>query len=168
MIPDILWETGRQTAQVMFIIAVAEPFGWVLIQQQIPNAALAALFSITEQPWLILLIINVVLLVLGTALEGIAILIIAFPILLPIIVKIGVDPVHFGVVIVLNLMIGLVTPPVGLCLYVVSSIARVPLAEISKELWPYLVALIAVLGVVTYVPELSLWLPRSLGYGVIK
>jgi tripartite ATP-independent transporter DctM subunit len=168
MIPSILWETGRQTAQVMFIIAVAEPFGWVMIQQQIPNAALAALFSIAEQPWLILLIINAVLLVLGTALEGIAILIIAFPILLPIIVKIGVDPVHFGVVIVLNLMIGLVTPPVGLCLYVVSSIARVPLAEISKELWPYLIALICVLGIVTYIPELSLWLPRSLGYGVIK
>jgi TRAP-type C4-dicarboxylate transport system permease large subunit len=81
--PDILWETGRQTAQVMIIIAVAEPFGWVLIQQQVPNAALEAMFSVAEQPWLILLIINVVLLVLGTALEGIAILIIAFPILLP-------------------------------------------------------------------------------------
>ncbi|WP_375457764.1 TRAP transporter large permease [uncultured Enterovirga sp.] len=167
-VPDILWETGRQTAQVMFIIAVAEPFGWVLIQQQIPNAALEAMFSIAQQPWLVLLIINVVLLVLGTALEGVAILIIAFPILAPIIKTIGVDPVHFGVIIVLNLMIGLVTPPVGLCLYVVSSIARVPLAEISRELWPYLVALIAVLGIITYVPELSLWLPRTLGYGVVN
>jgi TRAP-type C4-dicarboxylate transport system permease large subunit len=71
-------------------------------------------------------------------------------------------------VIVLNLMIGLVTPPVGLCLYVVSSIARVPLAEISRELWPYLVALIAVLGIVTYVPDLSMWLPRAFGYGVVR
>jgi TRAP-type C4-dicarboxylate transport system, large permease component len=153
---------------VMFIIAAAAPFGWVLIQQQIPNALLNALLSVSSEPWVILLIINAALLLLGMFIEGIAILIIAFPVLLPIIMKIGVDPVHFGVIIVLNLMIGLVTPPVGLCLYVVSSISQVSLAEISAELWPYLLALVAVLLLITFVPELSLWLPHVLGYGVIQ
>lgn len=167
-LPDLLWESGRQTAQVMFIIAAAAPFGWVLIQQQIPNALLDALFSLSSEPWVILLIINAALLLLGMFIEGVAILIIAFPVLLPIIMKIGVDPVHFGVIIVLNLMIGLVTPPVGLCLYVVSSISRVSLTEISAELWPYLLALIAVLLLITFVPELSLWLPHILGYGVVQ
>ena len=167
-LPDILWDSGRQTAQVMFIIAAAAPFGWVLIQQQIPNALLDILFSLSTEPWAILLIINAVLLLLGMFIEGIAILIIAFPVLLPIITQIGVDPVHFGVIMVLNLMIGLVTPPVGLCLYVVSSISKVSLAEISAELWPYFIALLVVLGIVTFVPELSLWLPHLLGYGVIQ
>ena len=165
-LPDILWESGRQTVQVMFIIAAASPFGWVLIQQQIPNALLEAMFSLSSEPWVILLIVNAVLLLLGMFIEGIAILIIAFPVLLPIMMKIGVDPVHFGVIIVLNLMIGLVTPPVGLCLYVVSSVSNVSLAEISAEIWPYLLALIGVLLVITFVPELSLWLPHALGYGV--
>lgn len=167
-LPDILWDSGRQTAQVMFIIAAAAPFGWVLIQQQIPNALLDVLFSLSTEPWAILLIINAVLLLLGMFIEGIAILIIAFPVLLPIITQIGVDPVHFGVIMVLNLMIGLVTPPVGLCLYVVSSISKVSLAAISAELWPYFIALLVVLGIVTFVPELSLWLPHLLGYGVIQ
>ncbi len=167
-LPDILWDTCRQTAQVMFIIAAAAPFGWVLIQQQIPNAMLAAILGLSREPWVVLLIINVALLVLGMFIEGIAILIIAFPVLLPIITTIGVDPVHFGVIIVLNLMIGLVTPPVGLCLYVVSSVSDVPLTEISAEIWPYLLALIVVLGIITFVPELSLFLPNVLGYGVVR
>ncbi|WP_046868922.1 TRAP transporter large permease [Microvirga massiliensis] len=165
---EIIWESGRQTAQVMFIIAAAAPFGWILIQQQIPNALLAAILSLSSEPWLILLIVNIVLLILGMFIEGVAILIIAFPVLLPIMLKIGVDPVHFGVIIVLNIMIGLVTPPVGLCLYVVSSISRVPITEIASEMWPYLLALVAVLGVITYVPEITLWLPRLLGFGVIQ
>jgi tripartite ATP-independent transporter DctM subunit len=165
---EIIWESGRQTAQVMFIIAAAAPFGWILIQQQIPNTLLAAILSLSSEPWVILLIINIVLLILGMFIEGVAILIIAFPVLLPIMLKIGVDPVHFGVIIVLNIMIGLVTPPVGLCLYVVSSVSRVPITEIASEMWPYLLALIAVLGVITYVPEITLWLPGLLGFGVIQ
>ncbi len=167
-LPEIVWESGRQTAQVMFIIAAAAPFGWVLIQQRIPNALLDAMFSLSSEPWVILLIVNAVILVLAMFIEGIAILIIAFPVLLPIMLQIGVDPVHFGVIIVLNIMIGLVTPPVGLCLYVVSSISNVSLSEITRELWPYLLALIAVLLLITYVPALSLWLPHALGYGVVR
>ena len=148
------------------IIALAAPFGWVLIQQQIPNAILNAFLGMSSEPWMILLIINVVLLLLGMFIEGIAIMIIAYPVLLPIIAKIGVDPVHFGVILVLNIMIGLVTPPVGLCLYVVAGIARLSIAEITREIWPYVLALIGVLMLITYVPAFSLWLPHTLGYGV--
>lgn len=163
---DTLWDTARQTAQVMFIIALAAPFGWVLIQQQIPNAILNAFLGMSSEPWVILLIINAVLLLLGMFIEGIAIMIIAYPVLLPIIVKIGVDPVHFGVILVLNIMIGLVTPPVGLCLYVVAGIAKLSIAEITREIWPYVLALVGVLMLITYVPAFSLWLPHTLGYGV--
>lgn len=164
----VLWESARQTAQVMFIIALAAPFGWVLIQQQIPNAILNAFLSMSSERWAILLIINLVLLLLGMFIEGIAIMIIAYPVLLPIITKIGVDPVHFGVILVLNIMIGLVTPPVGLCLYVVAGIAKISIAEITREIWPYVLALIAVLFAITYVPAISLWLPNLLGYGVTR
>jgi tripartite ATP-independent transporter DctM subunit len=163
-----LWETGRQTAQVMLIIAMAAPFGWVLIQQQVPNAILKSLLGISSEPWMILLIVNVALLVLGMFLETIAVMIIAYPILAPVMAAIGIDPVHFGVILVLNMMIGLVTPPVGLCLYVVAGIARVPIAEIARELGPYLLALIGVLALVTYVPAISMWLPQAFGLGVVR
>ncbi len=165
---EVLWDTARQTAQVMFIIAVSAPFGWVLIQQQIPNAILNAFLAMSSEPWMILLIINAVLLLLGMFIEGIAIMIIAYPVLLPIILKIGVDPVHFGVILVLNIMIGLVTPPVGLCLYVVAGIAKVSIADLTREIWPYVLALIGVLLLITYVPAISLWLPNLLGYGVAQ
>jgi tripartite ATP-independent transporter DctM subunit len=164
----VLWESARQTAQVMFIIALAAPFGWVLVQQQIPNAVLTALLQLSSEPWMILLIINAALLVLGMFIEGIALMIIAFPVLLPITVQLGIDPVHFGVILVLNLMIGLVTPPVGLCLYVVAGIAKISIGEITREIWPYVLALIGVLMLITYVPALSLWLPHTLGYGVTR
>ena len=165
---DTLWDTGRQTAQVMLIIAMAAPFSWVLIQQQVPNAILKGLMALSSEPWVILLLVNVVLLILGMFLEAIAIMIIAYPILAPVMAAIGVDPVHFGTIMVLNLMIGLVTPPVGLCLYVVSGIAKVPIAEVVRELAPYLLALIAVLMIVTYVPAVSTWLPHFFGLGVVK
>ena|ERR1035437_7646726 len=92
--------------------------------------------------------------------EGIAIMIITFPILLPVMVTIGVDPIHFGVIMVLNLMIGLVTPPVGLVLFAVSAISQVSISEMVVEMWPYVIALLVVLGVVTYLPELVMWLPN--------
>jgi TRAP-type C4-dicarboxylate transport system permease large subunit len=112
-----------------------------------------------------LLIINIVLLILGMFIEGIALMIIAYPVLMPVALSFGIDPIHFGVILVLNLMIGLVTPPVGLCLYIVAGIAKVPIAEIAKELWPYLLGLIVALLLITFVPAFSLWLPNYFGYG---
>lgn len=161
---EILLTTGRQTAQVMFIIAAAGAFGWVLVQQQIPNLIINAVLSLADRPWMILLLANVVLLILGMFIEGIAIMIMVFPIFVPLMAKIGVDPVHFGIVMTLNLMIGLLTPPVGLCLYVVSDISKVPMAELVVEMWPYFLALLAVLGLVTFVPGFTMFLPRLFGF----
>ncbi|NDV89094.1 TRAP transporter large permease subunit [Aurantimonas aggregata] len=165
-VANVFWESARQTAQVMFIIALSAPFSWVLIQQQIPNAILQALLGISSEAWVVLLIINVVLLILGMFIEGIALMIIAYPVLMPVVLSLGIDPIHFGVILVLNLMIGLVTPPVGLCLYVVAGVAKVPIAEITREIWPYLLGLIASLLLITFVPAISLWLPNYFGYGL--
>ena len=163
-VPGVFLESAKQTAQVFFIIATAGAFGWVLVQQQIPNAIIASVLEFSNTPWVILLLINIVLLILGMFIEGLAIIILVYPILVPLALKIGIDPVHFGMVVVLNIMIGLVTPPVGLCLFIVSQISGATIPQILKELWPYLIALLAVLALVTYVPAISLFLPRLFGF----
>jgi tripartite ATP-independent transporter DctM subunit len=163
-LPGVLWDSAKQTVQVMFIIAAASPFGWVLIQQQIPNAIIDAVLHISSTPWVILLMVNGILLVLGMFIEGIAIMIITFPIFMPLIQQLQVDPTHFGVIVVLNLMIGLVTPPVGMALYAVSAISNVSMGELFAEMWPYVVALVVVLFVVTYAPDLVMWMPRTFGF----
>jgi C4-dicarboxylate transporter DctM subunit len=162
---EIFWISGRETVQVLLIIAGAGAFGWVLVQQQIPNAIIQGILSITDQPWLILVLVNVILLILGCFMETLAIMIIVTPIFLPLMVKIGVSPEHFGVILVLNLMIGLLTPPVGLVLYAIAGVTKLPMSELFDEMKPYLAALLVVLALVTYVPELSTWLPRMFGFG---
>ena len=159
-LPRILWETAQNTIQVMFIISAAGIFGFLLIRQQVPMTLVAGLMPLTTTPWVVLLIINVILLILGCFMEAIAIMLLTIPVFMPLIARVGVDPVHFGVVMTLNLMIGLLTPPVGMCLYAVSAISKVPLWPLAKELWPYIVALTVCLGLVTYVPGLVLWLPN--------
>jgi len=123
------------------------------------------LLSVSSTPWTILLMVNIILLILGMFIEGIAIMIMVVPILVPLMAKIGVDPVHFGIVLTLNIMIGLLTPPVGLALYVVSDISKVPMSELVVEMWPYMVALLVVLGLVTYVPGFTMFLPHLFGFG---
>ena len=163
-LPEILWTSGCQAIQVMFIMAAAAPFSWVLIQQQIPNAVVDGMLSIASDPWAILLMINLILLVLGMFIEGIAVMVITMPMLLPAAIQLGVDPLHFGVIVVLNLMIGLITPPVGLCLYAVSQVAEVDLISIVREIWPYLISLFVVLLLVTFIPSLAMWVPTALGF----
>jgi tripartite ATP-independent transporter DctM subunit len=159
-LPRILWETIQNTIQVMFIIAAAGIFGFLLIRQQVPMTLVEGLMSLTTTPWVVLLVINVILLILGCFMEAIAIMLLTIPVFMPLIARVGVDPVHFGVLLTLNLMIGLLTPPVGMCLYAVSSVSKVPLWPLAKELWPYIVALTVCLGLVTYVPGLVLWIPN--------
>ena len=159
-LPRILWETIQNTVQVMFIISAAGIFGFLLIRQQVPMTFVEGLMSLTTTPWVVLLIINAILLILGCFMEAIAIMLLTIPVFMPLIARVGVDPVHFGVLLTLNLMIGLLTPPVGMCLYAVSSVSKVPLWPLAKELWPYIVALTVCLGLVTYVPGLVLWLPN--------
>jgi TRAP-type C4-dicarboxylate transport system permease large subunit len=137
----------------------------VLIKLLIPNQVIEQLLTVSDKPWVILLMVNVILLILGMFIEGIAIMIMVVPIFVPLMAKIGVDPVHFGIVLTLNIMIGLLTPPVGLALYVVSDISKVPMSELVMEMWPYMVALLVVLGLVTYVPEFTMFLPHFFGFG---
>jgi len=159
-LPRILWETVRNSVQVMFIISAASIFGWLLIQQRVPTMLVEGLMALTSERWLVLLIVNVILLILGCFMEGIAIMLLTIPVFVPLVTRVGVDPVHFGVVMALNSMIGLLTPPVGMCLYAVSSISKVPIWPLAKELWPYIVALTVCLFLITYIPGLVVWIPN--------
>ncbi len=161
-LPRILWETLEHTIRVMFIISAAGIFGWLLIHQRIPEAVVKSLMALSKNPLIILLIINIILLVLGCFMEGISIMLLTIPVFMPLITKVGIDPVHFGVVMTLNLMVGLLTPPVGMVLYAVSSVGKVPLWELASELKWYIVAIMLSLGLITYIPGLVTWLPNLL------
>lgn len=126
--------------------------------EQIPDTIATAILSISENKIVILLLINVFLLWIGVFMEALAAIVILTPILLPLVLKLGVDPVHFGVIMVMNLAIGFITPPVGVNLFVASSIAQTGIGRIAVAAWPFLISMLIVLMVVTYVPEVSLWL----------
>ncbi len=159
-LPKVLIDSVVLTSIIMFVIANSAIFGWLLANHQVPQTVAQTLLSITTDKWVLLLLINLFLLFVGTFMETTASLIILTPILLPLAVKVGIDPIHFGLVMVLNLVIGLITPPLGVCLFIASSIAQISLEQISKSILPFLLAAIAVLFIVTYLPELVLWLPR--------
>jgi tripartite ATP-independent transporter DctM subunit len=144
----------------MFIISAASIFGWLLIQQRIPTMIVEGLTALTSTPWVVLLIVNVILLILGCFMEGIAIMLLTIPVFMPLVSRVGIDPVHFGVVMTLNLMIGLLTPPVGMCLYAVSSISKIGIWPLARELWPYIVALTVCLALITYIPGIVVWIPN--------
>lgn len=159
-LPRILWETTLHTVRVLFIIAAAGFFGWLLIHQRIPDAVITGLTSFSSSPHVLLLIIIGILLFLGCFLEGIAVLVITIPIFMPLIARYGIDPVQFGVVMILCSMIGLVTPPVGMSLYAVASISGVDLWTLSKELLPYIIGILIVTLIIAFFPGLALLLPN--------
>ena len=152
-------DTVETTAAVLFIVAAASIFAWVLTQARITEYLTIGLLAVSDNPVVILILINIVLLVVGCFMETIAAITILVPVLLPVVVKLGVDPVHFGVIMVLNLMIGLLTPPVGMVIYVLARVAKVPLSLAIRAVAPFLIPLIAVLLLITFVPGLTLWLP---------
>ena len=159
---SILGQVALNTAVVLIIIAATAPFKWIIAFERIPDAIYSFLTQFTENPMVLLFILNIAFLALGCVMENTAIIILSVPILLPVIAKFGIDPVHFGVVMILNLMIGLITPPVGLCLFTTSSIAKISMERIVKAVIPFLIALLAVLFTITYFPSLVLWLPNLL------
>ena len=159
-LPKVLIDSVVTTSIIMLVIANSATFGWILANHQVPQIVAQVFLSISTNKWVILLLINLFLLFLGTFMETTASLIILTPILLPLAVKVGIDPIHFGLVMVLNLVIGLITPPLGVCLFVACGIAKITLEQIAKAILPFLIAAIAVLFIVTYIPELSLWIPR--------
>jgi tripartite ATP-independent transporter DctM subunit len=152
-------ETIETTAIVLLIVAGASIFGWLITTTRITDGIAEAVLAITDRPWLILLLVNVFLLVIGCFMETIAAITILVPVLLPLMEKIGVDPVHFGIVMVLNLMIGLLTPPVGMVLYILARVSSISFERATKACAPFLIPLIGTLAVVTYWPGLVLLLP---------
>lgn len=163
-IPRIMWEAVKQSVNVLFIIAVAGFFAWFLNYMRIPQMTIAQLTALTTSPYLMLLIMLLTYLLLGFFIEGTAIMYMTLPIFMPILAQMGVNYVQFGVVTVLALMIGMITPPVGVCLYAVSSISGVEFWALARESVPYLIGLVIVLLLVAFVPQFSLWLPSLLGY----
>ena len=161
-LPKVLYDTARTTGVVMVIVALASSVAWVLTTQQAARALSDLMLAISADPLVFLLLVNLLLLVVGMFLETASAIIVFTPILLPIAVQMGVDPVHFGIIVVLNLTIGLMTPPVGICLYIVCSISRLPLEAIVRAVLPFLAVCIGVLLLVTYIEDISLLLPEAL------
>ena len=156
---EILYETAKDTACIMFIISAASLYGWLLIRSQIPIIILEFLTSLTQSRLMILIILNLFLLFIGCFMETIAALTIVVPIIVPILSKFQIDPVHFGIIIVLNLVIGLLTPPFGEVLFVLHKISKVPLERIVKCVLPFLIPLLITLLLVTVFPPIATWLP---------
>ncbi len=157
-IVDSFMEVCSTSAIVIILMAMATIFGYIMTVEQVPAKIAGFILGMTNSKILILLLINVLLLIIGTFMEALAAIVILVPILLPIVTKVGVDPVHFGIIMVVNLAIGFVTPPVGVNLFVASSVAKVKLGDVSRQVLPILGLMIAVLLAVTYIPEISLML----------
>ena len=156
--------SARSSASIGILIGGALVFNYVVTIENIPNSLSALLDDYQLSAIGFLLLVNVILLILGCLLEGITILLVIVPIFIPLAQALGIDMVHFGVVVVVNLMIGLITPPYGLLLFVVASVARTPLLPIIRDVLPFLLAMIGALAFITFVPAVVLWLPRLLGY----
>ena len=161
-LPQLVHRTMRTVAMVMTLIAFAASVGYVMALMQVPAKVTAMLLTLSSDKNVILLLINVLLLVLGCLLDMAPSILICTPILLPVVVKFGVDPVHFGMIMLLNLGIGLCHPPVGAILFVGCAVGRVTIEQVVREIWPFYAVMFIVLMLVTYIPSISLWLPRLL------
>ena len=161
-LPNILLDSIVATSAIMMLVGFANVFAWILTSQQVPQMVAQGVLSISQNKIIVLLLINLLLLFVGTFMETIAALVILFPVLLEIVIPLGIDPIQFGVIMVLNLIIGLTTPPVGVCLFVASSIGKVPMARAVKAIIPFLIVSLIVLMMVTYIPAISLMLPKLL------
>lgn len=162
-IPDLLYQMVRSNGSVFIILASAAILGWILSMEQVPEMVGGAILSISENPYLVLLIMNGIMLVLGMFMDMTAGIIILGPILHPLAVSLGVHPLHFGIIMIVNLNIALMTPPLGACLFVACGISKLSLEEISREIIPFILAVLAALLLITFVPAISLTLPRLLG-----
>jgi tripartite ATP-independent transporter DctM subunit len=149
----------RTTSMVLLIIGMAGAFGWLMAYLRVAQATVDLMGAISQDPLTILLMINIILLVLGTFMDMSPLIIITTPIFLPVVTAFGVDPVHFGVIMILNLGIGLNTPPLGPVQFVAAAVGKITIWEAMKSIWPFYGAGVAVLLLVTYIPALSLWLP---------
>jgi tripartite ATP-independent transporter DctM subunit len=159
-LPRLFLETVETNAVILMLVMTSSLFGWVLARAQVPQALGAWFLGLSGDPLVVLLVINVFLLIVGCFMEALAALVILVPVFLPVIKTLGIDPVHFGVVMVLNLMIGTLTPPIGIVLFVVARVAQLPFERVTRATAPFLVPLVTVLVLITVFPELVLFLPR--------
>ncbi|MCX7303697.1 MAG: TRAP transporter large permease [Hyphomicrobiales bacterium] len=164
----VLVESSRATGIVAITIAGALVMNWIVAAEQIPERMGTWLAALDLSPAIFLLMVNVLFLVLGAFLDTLLMLLIIVPILMPTVVHLGIDPVHFGVTAVVNMMIGLVTPPMGELVFLIAGVSGIKVAEITKELWIFLFVLIALLLVLVYVPSITLWLPELMGYEPLR
>jgi len=162
-LPKLLHRTVKTVTIVMILIGFAASFGYIMTMMQIPLKITTLFTSFSSEAWVILACINIMLLVLGTLMDMAPLILILTPILLPVIKSIGIDPVHFGMIMMVNLGIGLITPPVGAVLFVGSAVAKLKIEQVVRAMKPFFVILLFVLMLVTYVPQISLWLPRTMG-----
>lgn len=165
MFVKVCLDTVETTATVLFIVAAASIFGWMLTATGVTAQIAEWVLAVTKEPWLFLLLANLLMLFVGCFLEPTAAITILVPILLPIARQLGIDPVHFGLVMVLNLMIGLLHPPMGMVLFVLARVARLSMERTTMAILPWLVPLLLSLAVITYVPSLVMWLPKTMGVG---
>ncbi len=171
---NFTWEKVRHalvtavetTGGILIIVAGAALFGWVLAREQAPQLAAEVLLSITDRPIVFLILVNLLLLIIGCVLEPTSAILILVPVLLPVAEVFGLSPVHFGIMIIFNLLIGLLTPPVGLVLFVLSSVTKYPVTTVIRGTMPFFIPMLITLILISVVPFLSLWLPSLLGYAV--
>jgi C4-dicarboxylate transporter DctM subunit len=161
-LPKVLLASGLESGMVMLLIAMSEPFAWFVAVDQIPQIIVEYISHLTTSPYMILLLVNIFLIILGIPMETAPALVIVTPVLAPIAAAVGINPIHMGIVICLNLVLGLITPPVGAVLFAVCGMANMSLERLSKAIWPPFLVSIAVLAIVTYVPWLSTYLPKVL------
>jgi tripartite ATP-independent transporter DctM subunit len=161
-LPQLIHRVVKTVAMVMMLIAFASSFGYIMALMQVPARATAFFLTVSHDKYVILLLINLMLLVLGCLMDMAPLILICTPILLPIMSQLGIDPVHFGMILIINLGIGLLTPPVGSVLFVGCAIGKVTIEQVTRTIWPFYLVMLAVLFLVTYVPAVSLWLPNAL------
>lgn len=157
------FDTIETTASVLFIVTAASIFAWLLTVSQTAQLLSDLILGFTQNKWVFLILVNLLLLFIGCFLDTIAAITIVVPILLPIALKLGVDPIHFGLILTLNLMIGLLHPPLGMVLFVLSRVAKLSVERTTMAILPWLIPLFAALFAITFIPELTLWLPRTMG-----
>jgi tripartite ATP-independent transporter DctM subunit len=163
-LPKLVHRTVKTVAMVMILIGFASAFGYMMALMMLPAKITAFFLSVSSNKYVILLLINLMLLFLGTLMDMAPLILVCTPILLPVVTTFGVDPVHFGMIMMVNLGIGLVTPPVGSTLFVGCAVGRVTIEQVMKGIWPFYGAMLVTLALVTYIPALSTWLPRLLHF----
>ena len=165
-IPQMLFRAGLSSASILLVIGAATVFGWVTSLSGAPNTITTLITSISDNPYVVLLCVNMLLFIVGMFFDAGPAILILGPLLGPTMQALEIEPLHFAIIMCVNLTVGLATPPMGLVLFVASTLTRLPILEIAKDMWPFLLVHVVVILLITYVPALTLTLPRLLGLGI--